>query len=102
MNDSSFRSCPEISTITCPGLTSTILPRKISTATVGADLDQHQVPLDEVAIREVEHLDDGDDFLELLADLVEHPAVAVDDKSHPRKLGVLGLAHREAVDIEGA
>ena len=85
-----------------PDLASAAVARPRRDAAVGADLDQHQIPLDEVAVRKIEHLDDGDDLLELLADLIEDMSVTVDDKRHPRKLGVLGLTHRQAVDVEGA
>ena len=66
--------------MSCSGLTSTIRPRKICdqrwisarSAAGGLDLDQHQVALDVVFARDVVHLDDRDDLLELLADLLEH------------------------------
>ncbi len=67
-----------------------------------ADLDEHQVALDEVLAADVVHLDDGDDLVELLADLIEHVVVAVDDEGHARQVGVLGLADGEAVDVEAA
>ncbi len=47
-------------------------------------------------------LDDGDDLVELLADLLQREIVAVDDEGHARQVGVLGLADREAVDVEAA
>ena len=85
-----------------PDLASAAVARTRRDTAVGADLDQHQVPLDEVAVRKIEHLDDGDDLLELLADLVKNTSVTVDDKRYPGKLGVLGLTHSQAVDVEGA
>ena len=66
------------------------------------DLDQHQVALDVVFARDVENLDDRDDLLELLADLLEVPVVAHHHDGDPREVRVLGLADREAVDVEPA
>jgi hypothetical protein len=43
--------------------------------------------------------DDGDDLLELAADLVEHPVVAAEHEGHPGKAAVLGLADGKAVDV---
>ncbi len=108
MNASIFRSWPEISTMIWSALTSTIRARKIWTRACnsarmrgrGVDLDQHQVTLDEIRPGDVEHLDDGDDLLELLADLLEQPVVAVDHDGDPRQVGVLGLADGEALDVE--
>ena len=68
----------------------------------GLDLDEHQVALDEVLAADVLHLDDGDDLVELLADLLQLGVVAVDDEGHARQVGLLGLADGEAVDVEAA
>ena len=95
MNDSILCSWPLISTITSSVATSTIRPRKISASSrislrrppSGAlDLDQHQIALDEILRADVDHLDDGHDFFELLADLPQHVVVAHHDKRHPRQV----------------
>ena len=66
------------------------------------DLDEHQVALDEILAGDVHHLDDGDDLIELLADLIEFGIVAVNDEGHAGQVGLLGFADREAVDVEAA
>ena len=68
----------------------------------GVDLDEHQVALDEVLTRDVDHLDDGDDLLQLLADLLQDPVIPLDHEADPGKMGVLGLADGQAVDVEPA
>ena len=110
MNASIFFSCPEISIINWSGLTSRIRPRKICTRALisgrsagGAlDLDQHQVALDVILARDVVDLHDRHDLLELLSHLIEVPVVAHHDDRDPRELRVLGLADRQALDVEAA
>ena len=89
---------------------STTRPRNISTRNDdlhallrrGLDLDEHQVALDEVLAADVVDLDDGDDLVELLANLLQLGVVAVDDEGHARQVRLLGLADGEAVDVEAA
>src|SRR5262249_53749777 len=64
------------------------------------DLDQHQIAFNEALFADVLHLDDGDDFLELLADLFDHGAVAMNDESHAREFVVFGFADGEGIDVE--
>ena len=83
-------------------------PRKISESSLicerlpfwRADLDQHQVAFDVILVGEVEDLDHGDDFFQLLADLVQDAVVADDDEGHAREPRILGLADGQAVDVE--
>ena len=46
--------------------------------------------------------DDRDHFVQLLAKLIELGVVAMDDESHARKVGDLGLADGERIDVEAA
>ena len=66
------------------------------------DLDQHQVALDVILARDVVDLHDRHDLLELLSHLVEMPVVSHHDHRDPREQRVLGLADRQALDIEPA
>src|SRR5262249_15511791 len=68
----------------------------------GLDLEQHQVAFDEILAADILALDDGDDLVELFADLFQFGIVAPDDKRHPGEVGVFGLAHGQAVDVEAA
>src|SRR5262249_24139255 len=68
----------------------------------GLDLEKHEVAFDEVLGADVHDLDDGDDLVELLANLIEDRVIALDDEGHAREVGVLGFANREAVDVEAA
>jgi len=49
---------------------------------------------------EVADLDDGDDLLELLADLLEHAVVADGDDGHAGYLRVVGPPNNEGVYVE--
>ena len=55
-----------------------------------------------VARADIVDADDGDDFFELLADLLEHAVVADDDERHPREARVFGFADGEAIDVVAA
>jgi len=66
------------------------------------DFDEHQVALDVILAGDVIDADNGDDLVELLPYLVEDVVVAVHNEGHARQLRFLGLADREAVDVEPA
>src|SRR5262249_32091151 len=65
-------------------------------------LDEHQLALDRVVVRQVGHLDDVDQLVELLAHLLEGLVVAVDDDRHPREVALLAVADADALDVEAA
>src|SRR5271157_5730756 len=64
------------------------------------ELDEHQVALNVVFTRDVVDLDNRDQFLELLAHLLEMTVVALHDHGNSREPGCLGLAHGKTVDVE--
>ena len=69
-------------------------------AVLRADFHQHQVAFDVILVGEVEDLDHGDDFFELLADLVEDAVVPIDDESHAGEPRILRRTDGQAVDVE--
>ena len=56
---------------------------------------RHEVSLDGLLRRELADLDHGDELVELLRDLLDRRAVAVDDHGHARVPRILGGADRE-------
>ena len=111
MNASIFPSVPLISIITFSCWMSTTRPRNALDEQERSPAAARGGHVTLMSIRsrstkfsraDVVHPDDGDDLVELLADLLEDGVVAVDDEGHAREVVVLGLADGEAVDVEPA
>src|SRR5271166_5467441 len=66
------------------------------------ELDEHQVALNVVFTRDVMDLDNRDQFLELLAHLLEMTVVPLHDHGNSREPGRLCFAHGKTVDVETA
>ena len=64
------------------------------------DLDEAHLPLHELLLRKVGHLDDVDQLVELLDDLLEDPFVARGHDRHLRDRGVERRADRDGLDVE--
>src|SRR5690606_12002816 len=67
--------------------------------TAGADLDEHQLPLDVGALGQVHHLHHVDELVELLGDLLDDLVIAVGGEGEPRQGLVLGGGHGQGVDV---
>ncbi len=64
------------------------------------NFDEHKITFDVIFSRDIKHLDDGDYLLELLADLFENPVIPHHHNRDPGEVRILGLANRQAIDIE--
>src|SRR5258706_8937125 len=68
----------------------------------GAHLDEHELPLDVLALGKVDDLDHVDELIQLLGDLLDHVVGAGGDDRHARKRLVLGRSDREGLDVVAA
>jgi len=53
----------------------------------GGDLNQHQIAFDVILSTDVVDSNDGNNLLELLADLLQHGIVSDDHEGHSRQMG---------------
>src|SRR6478672_6075609 len=68
----------------------------------GADLHEHELALDVLALREVDHLHHVDQLVQLLGDLLDDLVAAGGDDGHARHRRVLGGRDGERLDVVAA
>ena len=61
-----------------------------------------QIALDVLGGTDIYHSYDGDNLLQLLADLFQDAIVTDNDEGHTRQIGVLGFANCQRVDVVAA
>lgn len=67
-----------------------------------ADLDEHELALNDTRLRVVQHGPDGHEVLKLPARLLHNTVLAAEHDAHATQVADLGRTHDEAVDVEAA
>src|SRR6266436_7221095 len=62
-------------------------------------LDQHELALDMCRLRQVNHLDHLDEFVQLLRDLLDHVVGTRGDNGHARQRRIFRRGYRERLDV---
>src|SRR5712692_7830418 len=68
----------------------------------GAYFDQHELALDVLGLRQVDHLHHLDQLVQLLGDLLDHVLGAGRDDGHARHRRIFGRRHGERLDVVAA